>query len=122
MIEDTDPTGAVFVPIQGKGQRPAWSFGPDGQATKEVMFTCPMSAIPETVWQLLAVWNACRLMRVLPVGGGLLEQPVWVQRFFPILDAEYRRATAGQGNAAAEHAAALAVGAMVKVMQPAGGR
>ena len=79
------------------------------------MFTCPQSAIPEEVWQLLALWNACRLGKTLPKAGGLLDQPVWVQRYFPLFDAAHREATVGQGNTA-EQAAMLAVGTMMKAI------
>lgn len=109
-----EKTGGVFAPVPGKRMLPAYSFGLEGP-DRTVMFTCPQSAIPVEVWQLLNLWNTCRLMKTLPVAGGLLDQPVWVQRYFPIFESELRRAEARNGNTA-EQAAMLAVGTMVKAI------
>ena len=80
VIVDVDRCGAVFQAVQGKGLRPAYSFGA-GDA-KDVMFTCPVSAIPDDVWHLVAVWNACRLTKTLPMPGGLLDQGIAVSDLF----------------------------------------
>lgn len=105
-----DRLGAVFVPL--KGQRPAYSYGPEESETRDLMFTCPKSAIPDLVWELLAVWNSCRLMQTLPAAGGLLDQPVLVQRYFPLFDMEMRTVEAIEAKRRAE-AAAVMVGTIV---------
>lgn len=119
VLLEQEPLGGVFEPVPGKRMKPAYSYGNPAAKTRPVMFTCPVSAIPEEVWQLLALWNACRLTRTLPRGGGLLDQPVWVQRYFPVLDASHREAEGSQGNTA-EAAAMMAVGTMMKAMTGGG--
>lgn len=109
-----DPGGGVFVAVTGKGQRPAFSFGQGAQ--KDVLFTCPQSAIPDEVWDIVDLWNRCRLTGVLPAAGGLLDQPGVVQRFFPVLNAEYQAVTHRQGG---PEAMAMA---MLTAMKAAGGR
>lgn len=117
-VHRIDLQGGIFTAVQGKRQRPSYSFGPDGDG-RQVMFQCPVSAIPFVVWQVLSLWNSCRLLNTLPEGGGLLDQSVEVQRFFPILNAEMASVQGNKGNTA-EQAAMLAVGTMMKAMT--GGR
>lgn len=91
VLVDTDELGGVFSLVPGKRLRPAYSYGPKGSDSRPVMFTCPVSAIPVEVWQVLYLWNACRLTKTLPRGGGLLDQPMVVQRYFPLLDSQLAR-------------------------------
>lgn len=85
-----DPCGGVFVPLPDKGvTRPVVSLGPPGATTTSPMFTCPVSAIPSAVGDLIELWWACRTFRVLPKAGGLLDQPLIVQHAFPVLEREY---------------------------------
>lgn len=114
LLKTKDSTGGVFAMVPGKALRPAWSYGNPKRKTRDVMFQCPVSAIPDEVFGLLALWQNCRLTRTLPVAGGFLDQPPIVQRVFPIFEAEMRGTEQQGGNA--EEAAALAVGAMVKAM------
>ena len=118
VIVDVDRLGGLFTPIPGKRQRPAYSFG--AGTTKDVMFQCPVSAIPDGVMDLLLLWWRCRQLRTLPYAGGLLDQPQVVQYGFPIFEGQHRAANPDQSNQAAEQAAALAVGSMVKLFR--GGR
>jgi hypothetical protein len=90
LIERWDQQGGVFALVPGKQLRVAYSYGPEGD--QKPMWTCPQSAIPIEVFQLLIVWQACKTMGTLPVAGGLLDQPVWVQRYFPVFETELRRA------------------------------
>ena len=46
--------------------RPAYMVGSKADTVKQPMFTCPRSAIPEEVWQLLMVWEDCRLLGLAP--------------------------------------------------------
>lgn len=121
LLKTVDPTGGVFASVPGKRLKPAWSFGNPKAAARDVMFSCPVSAIPAEVFDLLILWQNCRLTRTLPVAGGFLDQPSIVQRVFPIFETEMRGTEQQGGNA--EEAAALAVGAVVKMMGGgAGGR
>lgn len=115
LLVSEEPLGAVFAPVPGRRMRPAFSFGSPRAATREVMFTCPVSAIPDAVWEALDLWNRCRLTGTLPVAGGLIDQPMVVQRAFPIFEIE-RRAAEQAGGTSPEKAAALAVGALMKAM------
>jgi hypothetical protein len=113
-----DRLGGLFTPVPKKQRRPVYSYGP-GPA-KDVLFQCPVSAIPTQVQELLYLWWACRQMRTLPVGGGFLDQPHVVRLTFPVLEAQYRAANPDRQGDQAERAAALAVGSMVKMLR--GGR
>lgn len=113
-----DTGGAVFAPVHGKAAARVYQYGPPDAKERPTMFTCPVSAIPEEVFELLIVWQACRLTHSLPMAGGLLDQPVWVQRYFPILDAEQEKADARKGSS--EQAAMVAAGTVMKMLQ--GGR
>lgn len=94
-----DPGGAVFVPIPGKAARPAYGYGRKDGASRSVLFTCPVSAIPDQVFELLGLWHECRLMGVLPLAGGWLDQPSGVRRAFPIFQQEQRHVDqAAKGN------------------------
>jgi hypothetical protein len=117
-IVKIDRLGGIFTPIRGKRLFPVFGFGADDQK-KDTMLTCPVSAIPDEVWQTVHLWQLCRLTRTLPVAGGLLDQPMVVQRAFPILDVEQRKLDAKHPSGP-EQAAALAVGQMVKLLK--GGR
>lgn len=110
----TDNCGGVFASVPGKSLRPAYSIGPkEAKGQKDVMLTCPVSAIPDRVWDLLSLWRSCRLMKTLPVAGGFEDQPFWVRYSFPIFEA-CQQSVEGGGNA--EDAAMLAVGTMMKAM------
>lgn len=85
ILVEQDSGGGVFVPVPGKGQRPAWSMGPDG-GTKEPLFQCPQSAIPGYVWELLALWWSCRAMKTLPRAGAFADQPLVVRQSFPVFE------------------------------------
>jgi hypothetical protein len=54
---------------------------------QEPVFTCPVSAIPDVVWQLLDLWLSCRSMKALPLAGGVLDQPYVVRRAWPMFEA-----------------------------------
>ena len=105
VIERVDNAGGVFTPVPGKPITLAYSWGPKtgkGQ-TRSVMLTCPVSAIPDEVWTLLALWWQCRLMRMAPVPGAFLDQPLMVRRAFPVFEMEYlgvERSQAAHGQQA----------------------
>ncbi len=104
--------GGVFAPIAAHGiTRPVVSIGPPGAKVTEPIFTCPVSAIPDAVRDLIELWWACRSMRVLPRAGGLLDQALIVQRAFPILEREYLSVErqSGASDAASGVAAALSM-------------
>lgn len=75
-----------------------WLYGPESD--QEQMFTCPVSAIPPWVHELLAMWHACRSMRTLPRAGGYADQPYIVRRTFPIFEAEMAQVERRQQGAA----------------------
>jgi hypothetical protein len=121
VITTTDSCGGVFASVPGKALRPAYGIGPkESKGPKDVMLTCPVSAIPERVWDLLSLWRSCRLMKTLPVAGGFEDQPFWVRYSFPIFEACDQ--ASGGGNSTAEDAAMLAVGTMMKAMFGGRGR
>ena len=96
--------GGVFTAPK-QGALPVFTTGADGDKQRELLFTCPVSAIPAGVWQIVQLWNRCRLLGVLPVAGGFMDQPRVVQIAFPVLQAEWTRA----GGAADATAVALAM-------------
>lgn len=100
--------GGVFAPVPGRALRPAYAYGPPGRATKDVLFQCPVSAIPDDVWTLLAHWRACRAMGCLPAPGAFVDQPLLVRRAFPIFEHEMRAAEASRGASNDMLAAVLA--------------
>jgi hypothetical protein len=106
-IVRVEPLGNVFTAPKS-GAVPVFTFGPEG-GDKELLFTCPVSAIPMGVWQLVQLWNRCRLMGVLPVAGGFLDQPMPIQIAFPVLWAEFKKAGGG-GDAATLMAMAMMKG------------
>lgn len=120
MVTKVDLAGGLFTPVPGKGQRPAYTFGHPNATTRPVMFQCPVSAIPEELWDLLALWWNCRKMRALPCSGGYLDQPLIVRRAFPVFESEMTLIEHGRSVDGPQQAAALAVGAVVKMM--GGGR
>lgn len=84
-----EPLGGVFGPVPGKSLRPAYSWGHDGPGgTRPVIFQCPVSAVPEVVWDLLQLWHECRLMKCLPEVGGWVDQAKLVRRSFPVFEQE----------------------------------
>lgn len=84
-MQDWDPGGGVFLPIEG-ATYPVFAFG-HGKI-KDPVFTCPVSAIPEPVWDLIDLFLTCRSMKLPPVAGGVLDQPYIVRRAWPVLEAE----------------------------------
>lgn len=56
------------------------------------MLQCPVSAIPDEVWQLLALWWQCKLTGMHPMQGGFMEQPAIIRLAFPLFEAEHRAA------------------------------
>lgn len=84
-VSFVDAQGGVFRPAPG-ALRVAWSYGQG--AKREAMFSCPVSAIPGIVFDLLELWRDCRTLRVLPLAGGYLDQPLLVRRAFPIFERE----------------------------------
>lgn len=108
MHETTEPLGGVFAPVPGRSLRPAYAFGPASAAAKDVMFQCPVSAIPEVVWTLLAHWRSCRAMGCLPVAGGFADQPLLVRRAFPVFEHEMRHWESSRGSATDAMAALMA--------------
>ena len=112
-----DPMGGVFAPSPNTGvTRPVYSAGPKGGQQNLIVFTCPVSAIPMVVWDLLGLWWHCRLMRCLPHAGGLLDQPLMVRMAFPIFEGEYRVIEAEQGRTNAMVGAEAALAAMAAAM------
>lgn len=65
---------------------PIYYFG-RGQI-KTPVFTCPVSALPDWMWDLFDAFIQSRLMRLPVVAGGLLAQPLIVRRAFPIWEQE----------------------------------
>lgn len=120
MIEDLDTGGGLFTPVPGAGQRPVYRMGPDQAKEPQLVFQCPVSAIPEEVWKLLVLWWQCRLLGCLPVQGGFEDQPVMVRRAFPIFEQEQRAVELGRSLTGPQEAAALAVGAVFKMMHGGG--
>lgn len=87
MSERREPGAGVFVPIREKGiTTPIWMYG-HGNA-KTPIFTCPVSAIPEEVFEVYEVWIRCRMLGVLPYAGGYLDQPWIVQYAWPLFEDE----------------------------------
>ena len=106
-VRVVEPCGGVFAPNAPQGiTRPVTSLGPPGAKVTDPIFTCPVSAIPEAVTDLIELWWACRAVRVLPRTGGLLDQALIVQRAFPILEREY--AVVERERGAAESASGVA--------------
>ncbi len=117
LIETVDPCGGVFANIPGRPMRPVWALGPkDAKVKSDLMFTCPVSAIPAMAWDLLALWQNCRLMKLPPVAGGFVDQPLMVQRSFPIFEQEQERRQRVAGAAGGAETAALAAGAALKAV------
>ncbi len=76
--------------------RPAYLYGPG--KTQSMLFACPVAAIPAMVWDTLALWNVCRLTGTLPHAGGLFDQPMVVQRYFPFIESQWRLAERTQDS------------------------
>ena len=89
--------------MPGAGQKPAYAYGPPWATAQDVLFQCPVSAIPDVAWDLLESWRQCRLMGCLPVAGGWVDQPLLVRRAFPVFEDEMRaweRRQGAEGSAA----------------------
>jgi hypothetical protein len=110
--ETTEPLGAVFAPVPGRSLKPAYAYGSPSARAKDVLFQCPVSAIPEVVWTLLDHWRSCRLMGCLPVAGGWVDQPLLVRRAFPIFEQEMRGWEASRSGAGSTEAMAALLAAM----------
>lgn len=109
-----DNLGGVFAPIPGQPIRVIYSFGHPEAKAKEPMFTCPVFAIPSVVWELLGLWNECRLLKVLPKAGGLLDQPQIVRRSFPIFASEWAKVDQGNQSQGVAATAGLAAASVLK--------
>ena len=109
-----EPCGGVFAPLPAQGvTRPVVSLGPPGAKVTMPMFSCPVSAIPDAVNDLIELWWACRSMRVLPRAGGLLDQALVVQRAFPILEREYQAVEREHGAAQSASGVAAAMSMLI---------
>lgn len=76
----------MFAPAIAQGvTMPAFQYG--AGRIQDPVFTCPVSAIPDQVWQLVDLWLTCRAMKGLPYVGGVLDQPYVVRRAWPLLEA-----------------------------------
>lgn len=100
--------GGVFAPVPGRSLRPAYAYGPPGAAAKDVLFQCPVSAIPDVVWELLDHWRSCRALGCLPVAGGFIDQPLLVRRAFPVFEREMRQWEQSRGGSSDALGAVLA--------------
>lgn len=116
--EVAEEWGNVFAPDPARPTAPVYSYGPSqGKArTRDVMFTCPVSAIPAEVFDLLSLWNECRLLGLPPVAGGVLDQPMAIRVSFRIFAREWDHASQGQRTAGAEFAAATATMATLQAL------
>lgn len=106
--------GGIFAAVPGKLTRPAYSYGPAGKgAVRDVMFQCPVSAIPPVVFELLATWYECRTMGALPFAGGWMDQPKMVRTSFPVFETEMRKVEGRRQEAGQQAVAAAAVAGVV---------
>jgi hypothetical protein len=111
LLTKMDTMGGVFALVPGKRLLPAYGIGPANAKEKTPMFTCPVSGIPDEVWQLLNLWRSCRVMKTLPNAGGFLDQSPVVQRTFPVFDAIADAAEPKQGG---QEQMAMMLAAMMK--------
>jgi hypothetical protein len=105
-----EPLGNVFRPIPGETSSPVWSFADPTSADAKgstALFTCPVSAVPEDVWKLFMLWNECRLMGLPPKGGGFLDQPLAVQKAFPVFQHEFNAYRRRSGDSGSERTATM---------------
>lgn len=109
-----DELGGIFTPIPGTPIRIAYSVGHPDAKSKDPMFQCPKSAIPVEVFELLGLWNECRLLGVLPRSGGLLDQPQVVRRSFVTFANEYAKVDNAKGQGLAAATAGLAAASVLK--------
>lgn len=108
-----EPGGGVFAALPAKGvTAPVVSLGPPGAKTLTPLFTCPVSAIPAAVRDLIELWWACRSVRALPEAGGFLDQPLIVQRAFPVFEREYQIVEREQQATVSASGATALLGAM----------
>lgn len=122
LVTRIERLGGVFAPVPGKNQRPAWTYGPSGDAARSVLFQCPVSAIPELAFDLLELWFDCRRMKVMPLAGGWLDQPLVVRQSFPVFEAEMAAVESRKAAAAPQQAAAAAVAGVVAAQRGAAKR
>lgn len=107
-VATVDELGGVFTPLPNQPVRVVYSFGhPDAKA-KTPVFSCPVSTVPVETYELLGLWNECRLLGVLPRSGGLLDQPLIVRRAFTIFAGEWAKVDTGRAQSGAALAASLA--------------
>lgn len=109
-----DELGGVFSPIPGSPIRLVYSVGHPDAKTKDPMFTCPVFAIPQGVFELLGLWNECRLLGVLPRAGGLLDQPLSVRKSFAVFATEWEKVEGRRGQSGAAASAGMAAAAVLK--------
>lgn len=114
-----EPLGNVLKAVPGETTAPVWSFDdpqPGQPKAKTMVFTCPVSAVPKDVWDLLQLWQESRLMGLPVVAGGLEDQPAGVRASFPFFYAEhaiYRQRTGASGS---EQTAVMVATAMLQGM------
>jgi hypothetical protein len=88
----TEPGGGVFYPLPEKGLKsPVWTYGTNERPI--VIYTCPVSAIPIEVWSLYVLWVGFKRLAVLPMAGGLCDQPEIVVKAFLLFEDELIAAT-----------------------------
>jgi hypothetical protein len=103
---------------------PVWSV--DYPTTKDpkhklALWTCPVSAVPEEVWDMFRLWNECRLIGLPPVAGGVLDQPAMVRKAFPVFAQEYLAFRRRQGDSGAESTGMAVAAAIIQGMFGGGG-
>lgn len=81
-----------------------------------MMLTCPVSAIPGPIWELLALWWQSKLLGMPLVAGGFMDQPAIVRLAFPIFEGEHRRADQGNQDHRQQGNAMMAAAAMARAM------
>lgn len=109
-----DELGGVFAAIPGQPVRIVYSFGHPDAKSKDPMFTCPVSAIPSGIFELLGLWNESRLLGVLPRPGGVLDQPLIVRKAFVVFATEWAKVDAANGQTGIASAAGLAAASVLK--------
>lgn len=113
-VTKVDEWGGVFSPIPGQPVRVVYSVGHPDAKSKDPMFACPISAIPQEVFELLGLWNECRLLGVLPLSGGLLDQPLAVRKSFVIFASEWAKVEGAKAQTGAAATAGLAAASVLK--------
>lgn len=117
VVTDVDPCGNVFVATPAVARPVAGArVGPpqDSSVVRDLIYQCPQSAIPDAVWDLLAIWWQSRQLKLPVVEGGYVDQPVIVRRAWPIFEHEMVKAERLMTDRASEHAMAAAVAALMQ--------